>query len=190
MSVQAPGPVLDRATVLRVAVGVLLLVGLFTALGTLAREPVEAASLAVVGRLGLGGIFLAVAALDPIPVVGFQPLVIVGAAGGLPLLPLFAVAWAGVVVGSAIAWALGALVRDGPRVRRALERARVGDALRQRATLTLTVAAVAPLPYGLAVFGAGAVGAPLRSALAGAAARGLKIALSLGAVALGWSVGG
>lgn len=179
----------DARTVARVLVGLVALVALFAVLGTWARAPIEALSRAVVAQLGLGGIFLAVAALDPVPIVGFQPFVIFGAAGGLPLGPLFAVAWAGSCVGSVIAWGLGAWVGAGPRVHAALARIRIDRPLRERSALTLAVAAVGPLPFGFATFGAGAVGAPLRSALIGGAARGIKIGLSVAAVAAGWSLG-
>lgn len=179
----------DARAVARVVVGLIALVAIFAALGTWARAPIEAFSRDVVTRLGLGGIFLAVAALDPVPIVGFQPFVIFGAAGGLPLGPLFAVAWAGSCVGSVVAWSLGAWVGSGPRVHAALARVQIDRPLRERSSLTLAVAAVGPLPFGLATFGAGAVGAPLRSALIGAAARGVKIGLSVAAVAMGWSLG-
>jgi hypothetical protein len=181
---------LSRArAILKAAVGVLLLVVVLAALGAWAREPVEAFSRAVVDRLGLGGVFLAVMLLDPVPVVGFQPFVLLGATGGLPLLPLFGLAWAGAALGTVGAWTLGGRFGAHPRARDLLARARIEALLLEHGATALCVAAVGPLPYGLATFGAGAVGVPLRTALLGALARGLKIGLSVAAVAVGWGVG-
>ncbi|MFZ5476106.1 MAG: hypothetical protein ACOZNI_04970, partial [Myxococcota bacterium] len=69
-------------------------------------------------------------------------------------------------------------------LQRGLQRRVAGHVQPARA---IAVAAVSPVPWGLATLGAGASGVRLGPLVAGAAFRPLKIAVTIAAFALGWS---
>lgn len=173
----------------RMLLGLALLVGVLAVVGAAVREPVTAFSAGLVAELGLLGMFAAVLAMDPIPGLGFQPALFFGYTGGLPVLPLVLAAWGGSLVASVTVYGVGRLFRDSPRLVAWLERWRVGTWLREHGARTIAVAAVAPVPFGLATLGAGVMGVKLRDLLLGAAFRGLKIAATAAAIGLGWGIG-
>ena len=165
-----------------------LLAGALAVVGAVARAPVAAFSARVVSELGLLGLFAAVVAMDPIPGVGFQPALFFGYTGGIPLVSLVFAAWGASLVASVAVWAIGRALRGQARLVARLERHRVGAWLRDHGVRTIAVAALAPVPFGVATFGAGMMGVRLRDLLVGAAFRGVKIALTAGAIGLGWGM--
>jgi hypothetical protein len=189
---EGPGPDLPPLTlggVLRFVGGLALLVGLLAAVGQVVREPVHHVASAAVRELGLPGLFAAVLTMDPIPGLGFQPALFFGYAGGIQLHVIIGAAWSASLVASVVVFCIGRCFRGSTRLLALLDRWRVGGWLRAHGARTIAVAAIAPVPYGLATLGAGAVGVRLRDLLIGASFRGLKIAATAGAIALGWGMG-
>ncbi len=180
---------LTPRVVARLGLGLLVLVGLIAALGLAVREPVAAFGARVVAELGLPGLFAAVVAMDQIPGVGFQPALFFGYTGGIPLLNLVIAAWAASYVASIGVYGIGRTLRNSTRLVAFLERWRIGGWLRDHGARAIAVAAVAPVPYGLATLGAGVLGVRLRDLLVGASFRGVKIAATAAAIGLGWGLG-
>ncbi len=173
----------------RAALGFVVLCGVLAVAGVAVRAPIAAFSARVVAELGLVGLFAAVVAMDPIPGLGFQPALFFGYTGGLPLPSLVFAAWSASMVASVSVFAVGRLSRNSARLVSLLERWRIGDWLRDHGARAIAVAAVAPVPFGLATFGAGVLGVKLRDLLVGASFRGLKIAATAAAIGLGWGMG-
>lgn len=173
----------------RLVVGLVALVGVIALVGTAVRQPVATFSAGIVAELGLLGMFAAVLAMDPIPGLGFQPALFFGYTGGLPLLSLVFAAWSASLLASAAVWALGRSCRNSTRLVALLDRSRLGGWLREHGVRTIAVAAVAPVPFGLATLGAGVLGVRFRDLLVGASFRGIKIAATAVAIGLGWGVG-
>lgn len=166
------------------------LLGLLVAVsvaGALLRGPLEAACGALVARLGAGGLYLATAALDPIPGIGFQGSMVAGSVGGMPFWGLYALLVAGSLTGSVWVWAIGRLLQDARWLQRILLSSGVRALLERFGWRAIAAAAVLPVPYGLVTLGAGARGVPLRALLRGACCRAAKILVFQAVWCLGWS---
>lgn len=179
---------LTPGTVARIVGGLLALVAGIGVVGAYVREPIARLSEGIVADLGVAGLFAAVVAMDPIPGVGFQPALFFGYTGGLPVFSLLFAAWTASLVASVGVYGLGRGLRNSARLVALLERWRVGGWLRDHGVRAIAVAAVAPVPFGLATLGAGVLGVPFRQLVVGAAFRGLKIAATLAAIVFGWGM--
>jgi hypothetical protein len=180
---------LNRATIAKILVGLVAIVGVVAAVASVLREPITRWSASAVHDLGLSGIFAAVFAMDPVPGLGFQPALFLGYTGGIALVPLVAAAWAASMLSSITVYGVGRRLRESARLLAVLERYRIATWLRDHGVTTIAIAAIGPLPYGLATLGAGVVGVRFRHLLFGALFRGVKIAATAGAIGLGWGLG-
>lgn len=187
----ATSPFPDRRTLLtRILPGVLVFLALVTVLGVFFRVPLLSVGTYIVGRFGLGGIFLACYLLDSVPGVGAQPMLFLGYTGGLGILPLLGAATMGGVLAGATCWAVGRLFGRTERVKRWAAASGMQPWLRDRARSTVFAAAILPFPFAAACLAAGAAGAPLGDVLIGATGRAPKALLNLLVIASGWSLGG
>ena len=171
----------------RIAIGLALIALGVWALGRYAHGSVEALAGPLVAQLGLPGIFVATMLGDPMPGIGFQPSLLVGYTGGVHVALLLVVVSGASLVASAITFAAGRALKSAERIQALLVRGRVSERLAgRRGGAALVIAAMGPLPWGLAVLGAGASGIPMRTVALAAAARLLKIGATLTVIALGW----
>jgi membrane protein YqaA with SNARE-associated domain len=173
--------------VLRAILGLVAAIVALVIVATYAREPVERFARALVELGGLGGLGLATFLGDPVPGVGFVPAAMLGYAGGVDPVVLFAVISAASFASSLATWGLGRVLRQAPWIPAFLDRWRIGPMLRRRGAMAVAVAAVSPVPWGVAALGAGASDVAFGPFALGAAARPLKIAVTIAALVLGWS---
>ncbi len=175
--------------VARLLGGLVVLVALVAVVGAVLREPIVAFSAGLVAEYGLIGLFAGVFALDQTPGLGFQPVVFLAYTGGIAPMPLLLVAWLASLSASAAVYAVGRAFRGRPSLVALLLRWRIGHWIQAYGARAIAVAALAPVPFCLATFGAGVMGIPLRDLLLGASVRVVKIGLMLAAVAAGWGLG-
>jgi membrane protein YqaA with SNARE-associated domain len=185
-----PDEPLPKRVLFNAMLGLLAFFGLIVLLAMTVREPIEALSTKIVEQLGVPGIFLMVALMDPIPGPGHQLAVLVGYTGGLPPLGIFVAASSGAVLSSMWCWWLGRNFKDSVGIQTVLTRWKIKDFLQKHGAIAIALAGVMPIPYAAATLGAGACDVPLRSLLLGSLARPVKIALALILLSLGWSTPG
>ncbi len=168
----------------RLIAAILGLLAAVSIVGWVARVPVTTFSTAVLTRTGLPGLFALVVVTDPLPGVGFQPALFVGWTGGLDAAVVSIVVFLGSLTGSALGWLLGRV--SARSVLGPLEQYGIAAMILRHRWRAVALAAVTPLPFGVATLGAGALGLSFGETMAGASLRGIKIAVILGLFALGW----
>lgn len=179
-----------RLNLLRLIPGLLGFLIVIAILASLVREPIMALSTSFISNFGLLGVFVSVILLDVIPFIGDSPALVIAWAGGMHFAAILAVASAGAVVGGVVDWSLGRLLGHLPIVQRTLDRFYIGPFLRKYGAKAVAVSAFVPSPYSLVALGAGAARVPLYQVVLGALFRAPRLAIYLGLIALGWSVGG
>lgn len=156
------------------------------------RAPAEAVGVALVERLGPGGVLLGVvlAETSPMPLAG-EPLLFLGLRGGLSLPAVAALGCAGNLLAAALSYACGALLRRAGLVERALgARLTAAEAaVRRRGAWALVAASVTPLPFGTLAWVAGALRLPLGAYALACLVRVPKVLGYLAAIEWGWSLG-
>lgn len=185
--VDAPEP--RRVLVQALGAGVGLL-AIILAIGWLAREPISAFSVWMIGEWGLIGLFALTVVSDPIPGPGHDTALLVGYAGGLGFFPVWIVTSLGTIASSALSWSVGRLIGRAAWVQRMLVRWKVTDFLDRHGSRAIAWASVLPVPYGPVTLGAGASGMPFATFIVGALARPIKVLFMLAAIALGWHATG
>jgi hypothetical protein len=180
---------LSPTALARVGVGFLLLIAAVAVVGALLRAPIAAFSTALLAQLGGVGLFVALYVTDPIPGLGFQPVMFLAFTGGVSAVQVFLCAWAASLCASVSVYAFGRAFRGRPALVALLLRWRIGHWIQAYGARAIAVAAVAPVPFAVATFGAGVMGLSLRDLVLGASARGLKMGFTLGAIMAGWGVG-
>lgn len=172
---------------LRAGLGLVATIAVVAGIAMVARDPVESAARAALDAAGLWGLFFSVLLGDPIPGVGFGPALMLGYAGGVGWGTLLALLSVASFLSSVGTWAIGRALQRAAWLPNLLERWKVAPLLRTHGGRAIAVAAISPVPWGVATLGAGASGVPLGPLMVGAAFRPLKIAVTLAALALGWS---
>jgi len=180
---------LSPAALARVAVGFVVLLGAVAVVGALLREPIHTFATTLLADLGSVGLFLALYVTDPMPGLGFQPVMFLAYTGGASALGVLLCAWGASMCASVTVYAVGRVFQGRPALVALLLRWRIGHWIQAYGARAIAVAAVAPVPFAVATFGAGVMGLPLKDLLIGASARGLKMGFTLGAIIAGWGVG-
>ena len=170
--------------------GLIGVVGVVALLGAYAQAPLTAAARAFVAEGGLPGVFAACVALDSVPGVGAQPVIMLGWIGGLGFVPVLLAAGSGGVVAGGVSWGIGRGLGRIPRARRWFEEAGIGALLRRYGGRAVFAAAILPFPFALTTLAAGATGMPLSTTLWGSLGRFPKALLNLATIAAGWSLAG
>ncbi|MDP2310068.1 MAG: hypothetical protein Q8P18_28890 [Pseudomonadota bacterium] len=182
-------PTVSVSTLVRVGLGLVAIIGLVAIVGALLREPIATFSGSLVADYGLPGLFATLFVTDSVPGLGFQPALFLGFTGGVLPGTLLVLAWGASLCASVFVYSVGRSLRGRPALVALLLRWRIGHWLRDYGARAIAVASVAPVPFGLATFGAGVMGLGLRDLLLGASARGVKIGFTLLAIMAGWGVG-
>lgn len=173
----------------RLAVAMVLLVVVAYGLSSVLQEPMQAVSDAFVARFGLAGVFLGVAILDAIPGTFHEPLLILAFDGGVNYGLIVAVAGTASVLAGVIGWGCGRALGRWSVMDRLMLKYRIGPFMRRYGGWAVAVAAITPFPYAITTWGAGAAEVPLSTLIAGSLVRYIKVALYLGLIASGWSLG-
>ena len=156
---------------------------------TVLEGPIERVSAAFVNEFGLIGVGLGVLTLDAIPGTFHEPLLILAYDGGIRFWTLVFVAGTASWGSGVIGWTCGRLLRRAPFLVRALERYRIGPFMRRYGGRAIALAALTPFPYAITTWGAGATDVPLSTLMLGALVRYVKVALYLGILVYGWTLG-
>jgi membrane protein YqaA with SNARE-associated domain len=173
----------------RFALALVLLALLIGAVGTWAREPVEAVAAWFVGRFGLYGVAALVFLIDGF-FVHDEPALLVGWTGGLGFLPVWGAASCASILAGLTGWTLGRLVGPLPPVAALLDRTQVRHLFERHGGRAVAIAAISPVPYSLATWAAGAARVPAHELLFGTLFRIPKLGLLLALIAAGWSATG
>lgn len=175
---------LPEVPVKKLVVALVVIVMLVGIVAWIAKEPIAHLSAAILDRFGWFGVLGFVVLTDPIPGLGFQPALFVGWTGGMGAFPLFTAVFAGSMVGTALTWWMGR--RFGRRLSGLLDRYGLSAILLRHRWKVVALAALLPLPYGVATTGAGAIGMSFAETMASGTVRALKIGIVLATIALGW----
>jgi membrane protein YqaA with SNARE-associated domain len=177
-----------RALALRIIVSVAGLFALVTLLGWLLHDPLSRLGTWVVEQAGIPGLALLVFVLDPMPGLGFIPALVVGTAAGVHPPSLLVVTALMSWLSSGVGWFLGKHLGQTRLIRGILDLTSATVLVGRWRERAVAIAAVTPMPYGLATMAAGALNMPLRNLMFAAAARWIKITVSLGAIHTGWNL--
>ena len=175
--------------ILRVAIAAALLVGAGFVIGTIFREPLEAAGNQFVSSTGLPGLAVLVFLCDPLPILGFQPGLLLGTTANVHSAPLFAITALSSLAASAMGWWIGRAGANNRVLTRFLATTGASQALAKWGVRAVVLASVTPLPYGMATLAAGAGGMRLPVLLLASTARWLKIAGFLIVYKAAWKLG-
>ncbi len=172
-------------------VGLAAVFGVVFLLGTLLREPLEHYSQLIVGKLGLGGVFVGVVLLDATPFLSHEPILVASYLAHYPLVPLGGVLAAGSLVAACVNWVLGRFLGNRiPPLQRLLRRYKVPSFIQKYGAMAIGGGAMLPMPFAIIGWGAGAAGAPFWTVIVGGVVRAVKILFMLAFVHLGWSAAG
>ncbi|MFT6162818.1 MAG: putative membrane protein YdjX (TVP38/TMEM64 family) [Myxococcota bacterium] len=158
-------------------------------LGTVLQGPIETLSASFVESFGVLGVFVGVMILDAIPGTFHEPLLILAYDGGIQYGMIVIAAGTASIVAGVIGWTCGRLLGKWPFVDRLLTKYRITPFMRKHGARAVAIAALTPFPYAITTWGAGAADVPLSSLLIGALFRYIKVALYLGIIVYGWSLG-
>ncbi len=190
MTAAPPGDPIGLHTLMwRGGVGLLTIFAVVALVGWLAREPVTAVSTWFVANWGLAGVFVAVLAIDTVPLT-HEPVLLVGISGGLGFGPVWASAAAGSVAAGVVGWVCGRVLGRMGWLSRLFERYRITEVLQRYGGYAVAVAALTPIPYAVTTWAAGAAHVPLLHVFLGSLVRILKVWIYLSLIVLGWSASG
>lgn len=184
-------PVLERAVLIRMALGIVLLVALVGGLGVAFRSPLSALAEAFVTRFGAWGVFVGMMGLDAwaLPPLAHEPLLFFAHAGGLGFAEASLIGGTASFLAGPVGYGLGMGFGRVGWMRRQLERTAVARLMRRRGVWVVAIAAVSPIPFSVTTYLAGALRAPFLPFLGACTLRYLKVAFYLGLIVLGWQMG-
>lgn len=151
-SVHDPRPLLRRAVT-----GFVLLIGIVGVASWAAAPWIRTWAGTFVDQFGLWGVFFGVILTDTF-FLGNEPLLGVAYAGGLPFVPIAAVACVASVLAGLIGWGLGRWLGTHRWVKRAVHKHQINALMVRWGVWAVAVAAISPVPYGAATWAAGAAG--------------------------------
>lgn len=184
---------IDRATIIKLAVGAVLIMAAAGAAGVLLREPLIQAGQSFIDTFGLVGLFVGVILTDAsiVPLTN-EPLVMLALTAGVSPWTAFLVTAAASVIAGPVGWAGGRLL--GTRTNLVLKAARrqpqVVAMLTRYGARAVAAAAILPFPYAVATWLAGASGVPLKDVALASLLRIPKTAFYVALLAGGWALGG
>jgi membrane protein YqaA with SNARE-associated domain len=183
---------LDRGSLKKILVGLLVLLMVTGALGFLLRAPLATFSLAMVERFGLPGLFTGVMVIDAwvLPPLTHEPLLLFAYAGGVDPWQVFAIASAASVCAGPLGYLLGRLFGRIERVQGRLNKTALQALMRERGAVVVAAAAITPIPFAVTTWLAGAVQTPFVPFLLACLVRVLKVAVYFGLIVAGWSISG
>jgi len=152
----------DRARM--AAGGVLGLAGFFGLValcGTLLREPMTAVAVWAVETFGFAGLFAYVLMVDAVPTpLSYAPVMLLAIQGGLAAWTVLALSAGASVLAGLVGFSLGRLVGMPERLRHwiAARWPRMLPLVQRHGALGVAGVGMAPLPFGLATWSAGALG--------------------------------
>jgi len=184
--------VIDRKTVIKLVIGVVLILGLAAASGLLLREPITLWGGAFVHRFGLVGLLAGVVISDSslLPLTN-EPLVLLAISGGLSPWVVFAVTAGGSFLAGPLGWFYGYTLARRTRFGAwlALKNPNVTALLHRYGIRFVAVSALLPFPFSVSTWLAGAAGLPLRAVAAASLLRIVKTAFYVVLIVSGWAVG-
>lgn len=178
----------ERKSWRRIA-GPLAFLAVLVLLGLTVKDEVSAVSTALLSAAGLSGLWAGsfLFATCPVP-LPLEPLLLVAAAGGLPVGQTFVVVASAAVTAGPACYAAGRLLGRVDLVQVLLARTGVSSVMEARGATVLMLAALTPLPFAPVAWSAGAAKGSFASLLIASLARTCKIAVSLTIITLGWSL--
>lgn len=185
------GPILERAVVVRLALGIVLLIAAVAALGLVFRAPIEGLAESFVRRFGAAGVFLGMLFIDAyaFPPLAHEPILFFAHAGGLGFVEASLVAGTASFLAGPLGYLVGRWLGGVPWVQRQLARSGIAPLMRRRGVWVVALAAVSPLPFSASTYAAGALRVPFVPFLLACTLRFPKVTAYLGMIALGWSLG-
>lgn len=184
---------IDRPTLIKVAVGALAVLILAGASGVLLREPILHWGAVFMDRFGLWGLFVGVVISDSsiVPLTN-EPLVLLAISGGTSPWLAFAITALGSTLAGPLGWLYGRTLarhtRLGPLL---LHRyPSVFALLRRYGVRFVAMAAVFPFPFSVTTWLAGMAGLPLHQVALASLWRIPKTAFYVALLVGGWSLGG
>lgn len=192
-STPSPTPEVDRALLIRAALGLVGVVALAALCGLLLREPITAAAAWFIGAFGLGGVFAGVVFTDasPLPLT-HEPILLLAVAMDVELWRVGTVAATASVSAGPVGYLGGTLLRRQTSAQGWLEARAPGMVgfLRRWGASGVAVAALLPIPFATATWTAGLVAVPFWKVAAASLLRIPKTLFYLALVAWGWGLGG
>lgn len=192
-SVNTPSlvPVLERPVLARFFLGVFVLVAGVALLGWAFRAPISALAAHFVGQFGIIGVLLGMLVVDSyaFPPLAHEPILFFAHAGGLGFFEVTLMAGTGSFLAGPTGYLIGFLLSRCRWVERQLRRTGVASVMRRRGVFVVAIAAVSPVPFSASSYAAGALRVPFGPFLLACSLRYPKVALYLGMIAFGWSLG-
>ncbi len=181
---------LDRRSLKKILVGLIVLLLATGALGFILREPLARFSLAMVERFGLPGLFVGVMVVDSwvLPPLTHEPLLLFAYAGGVGPWVVFGVASVASVCAGPLGYVLGRLLGRVQRVRDKLDKSALQTLMRDKGALVVAAAAITPIPFAVTTWLAGALKTPFVPFVIACLVRVLKVAVYFGLIVAGWSI--
>lgn len=181
---------LDRSSLKKILIGLLVLLLVTGALGFILREPLARFSLAMVDRFGLPGLFAGVMVVDAwvLPPLTHEPLLLFAYAGGVDAWLVFLVGSVASVCAGPLGYTLGRIFGRLERVRAKLDQSALQTLMQEKGAIVVAAAAITPIPFAVTTWLAGALKTPFVPFLAACLVRFLKVAVYFGLIVAGWSV--
>ncbi len=186
-------PMIDRSTLVKLALGALLVLLAAGLSGVLLREPLIRWGEAFIGRFGLVGLFFGVIFADSsIVPLSNEPLVLLALSAGVSPWTAFAVTAAGSVASGPVGWCCGRLLGAHTSIvlRLARRYPQVAAMLTLYGSRFVAAAALLPFPFAVATWLSGASGVRFSHLLLASLLRIPKTAFYVGLLAGGWALGG
>lgn len=184
---------LDRPTLIKLALGLILVLALAGLCGWFFREPLVALGEAALERFGLLGLFLGVVFADSsIVPLSNEPLVLLALAAGVSPWTVFFVTASASVCAGPVGWSCGRLFgrRTGLLLRVARRHPQIVGWLTRYGARFVGAAALLPFPFAVSTWLAGASGVRFGPLLLASLLRVPKTAVFVGLLAGGWAAGG
>jgi membrane protein YqaA with SNARE-associated domain len=185
-------PMIDRSTLIKLAVGALLVLIAAGLSGVLLREPLIRWGEAFIDRFGLLGLLIGVIFADSsIVPLSNEPLVLLALSAGVSPWTAFAVTALGSVLAGPVGWTCGRLLGAHTSVvlRLARRYPQVVAMLTLYGARFVAAAALLPFPFAVATWLAGASGVRFSHLLLASLLRIPKTAFYVALLAGGWAMG-